>query len=135
VIKRVIPKMERRVISRSTAATVIDILKTVVEDGGTARQARITGNMVAGKTGTAQIFDQKTGKYSRKKHVSSFVGFAPADNPRIALIVVVYQPKGSSYGGVVAAPVFKNIVEHTLSYMNIPVERDENQILLVSKSR
>jgi cell division protein FtsI (penicillin-binding protein 3) len=135
VIKKVSPTMERRVISRATSETVKEILKTVVETGGTARKANIKGNLVAGKTGTAQIYDQETGRYSRKKHVSSFVGFAPADNPELAVIVVIYEPEGSSYGGVVAAPVFKNIVEHTFAYMDIPMERDENRIVLVSKSR
>jgi cell division protein FtsI (penicillin-binding protein 3) len=135
VIKKVSPTMERRVISRATSETVKEILKTVVETGGTARKANIKGNLVAGKTGTAQIYDQETGRYSRKKHVSSFVGFAPADNPELAVIVVIYEPEGSSYGGVVAAPVFKNIVEHTFAYMDIPMEREENRIVLVSKSR
>jgi cell division protein FtsI (penicillin-binding protein 3) len=135
VIKRVEPTMERRVISRATAETVKEILKTVVEEGGTARKANIKGNLVAGKTGTAQIYNHETGRYSRKKHVSSFVGFAPADNPELAVIVVIYEPEGSSYGGVVAAPVFKNIVEHTFAYMDVPMERDKNRIILVSKSR
>jgi cell division protein FtsI (penicillin-binding protein 3) len=133
IIKRATPQAERRVISSSTSETVVEILKTVVEQGGTAQKADIDGNLVAGKTGTAQIFDQDLGRYSRDKHVSSFVGFVPADNPRIALIVVLYEPKGSSYGGEVAAPVFKRIVEHTFSYLDIPMEQDENRIVLVSK--
>jgi cell division protein FtsI (penicillin-binding protein 3) len=133
IIKRVTPEAEKRVISNPTSELVVEILKTVVEEGGTAQKADINGNLVAGKTGTAQIFDQELGRYSRNKHVSSFVGFVPADNPRIALIVVIYEPKGSSYGGVVAAPVFKKIVEHTFTYLDIPMERDENRILLVSK--
>lgn len=135
VMKRRTPEVERRVVSRSTAEKVKDILKTVVEEGGTATKAYIKGNLVAGKTGTAQIFDRKTGRYSRKKYVSSFVGFVPADDPKIALIVVVYEPEGSSYGGVVAAPVFKNIIERTFAYLDVPMESDENRIILVSKSR
>jgi cell division protein FtsI (penicillin-binding protein 3) len=133
IIKRVTPEAERRVISNRTSELVVEILKTVVEEGGTAPKADINGNLVAGKTGTAQIFDQELGRYSRDKYVSSFVGFVPADNPRIALIVVIYEPKGRSYGGIVAAPVFKRIVEHTFTYLDIPMERDENRILLVSK--
>jgi cell division protein FtsI (penicillin-binding protein 3) len=133
IIKRLSPRVERRIISRKTAAQVTDILKTVVEEGGTATKAYIQGNLVAGKTGTAQIFDHKKKRYSRDKHISSFVGFVPADDPRLALIVIIYEPKGESYGGVVAAPVFKNIIEHTFAYMNVPMERDENQIILVSK--
>ena len=135
VIKRVTPKVERRVVSRKTAETVKDILKTVVEEGGTATQAYIKGNLVAGKTGTAQIFDHKKGRYSRSKYVSSFVGFVPADDPKLALIVVVYEPQKQIYGGVVAAPVFKNIVEHTFAYLNVPMERDANKIFLITKNR
>jgi len=135
VVKRVTPTIERQVVSRETAGTVKEILKMVVEEGGTARKAYVKGNLVAGKTGTAQIFDPKAGRYSRDKYVSSFVGFVPADDPKLALIVVVYEPKGRSYGGVVAAPVFKNIVEHTFSYLDVPMESYENQIVLVSKTR
>jgi cell division protein FtsI (penicillin-binding protein 3) len=135
LIKRVSPEIERRVVSMDTAETVKDILKTVVEEGGTATRAYINGNLVAGKTGTAQIFDHKRGQYSRDKYVSSFVGFVPADDPKIALIVVIYEPQGESYGGLVAAPVFRKIIEHTFAYLDVPMERDENQIVLVSESR
>ncbi len=134
-IKRNSPAEERRVISKATAATLRDILKTVVEEGGTAQKANVKGNLVAGKTGTAQIFDPKTGHYSKNRFVSSFVGFAPADNPKVALIVVVYEPTGETYGGLVAAPVFKNIIEHTFAYLDVPMETDENKILLVSRDR
>lgn len=133
VIKRFSPKVVRRVISHETAESLKEILKTVVEEGGTGHRAYIKGNLVAGKTGTAQMVDPETGSYSKDKYVSSFVGFVPADNPRIALIVVVYEPEGTRYGGVVAAPVFKRIIEHTLTYLEIPMERNENHILLVSK--
>ncbi|MBI5409017.1 MAG: penicillin-binding protein 2 [Nitrospirae bacterium] len=133
VLKRNAPTEERRVLSRTTAATMRDILKTVVEQGGTAQRAGVKGNLVAGKTGTAQIFDPKTGHYSKNRFVSSFVGFAPADDPKVALIVVVYEPVGENYGGLVAAPVFKNIIEHTFTYLDVPMEKDENNIYLVSR--
>jgi cell division protein FtsI (penicillin-binding protein 3) len=126
-------KTEGRVVSAATAETIRDILKTVVEEGGTARKAHLSGNRVAGKTGTAQIIDPETGTYSREKYVSSFVGFVPANNPLLALIVVVYEPEGSSYGGTVAAPVFRRIIEHTLTYLDIPMEREENHIRIVSR--
>ena len=135
VVKKAQPEITRQVVSRATAEKVKNILKMVVEEGGTAMQADIKGNLVAGKTGTAQVFDNKLKRYSKKKYVSSFVGFVPADDPKIALIVVVYEPKGSTYGGVVAAPVFRKIIEHTFAYLNVPMEREENQIVLVSKSR
>jgi cell division protein FtsI (penicillin-binding protein 3) len=135
VLKRIRPAAVRRVISRETAEAVKNILKTVVEEGGTARRAYIKGNLVAGKTGTAQIFDLKTRRYSKDRYVSSFVGFVPADDPKIALIVVVYEPKEETYGGIVAAPVFKNIIEHTFAYLDVPMERDENRVYLVSRFR
>jgi cell division protein FtsI (penicillin-binding protein 3) len=133
IVRSVTPTIERRVVSVETAETVKEILKTVVEVGGTAQRADVNGNLVAGKTGTAQIFDEKEGRYSKDRYVSSFVGFVPADDPKVALIVVIYEPTGKNYGGLVAAPVFKNIVEHTFAYLEVPMERDENRVFLVSK--
>lgn len=129
-----IPKYEaKKVLSRETAERFKDILKTVTQDGGTATGAAVNGNYVAGKTGTAQIVDPVTKRYSRDKYVSSFVGFVPADNPRVAMIVVVYEPKGQHYGGLVAAPVFKRIAEKALSYMEVPMEDEYRNVLVVSR--
>lgn len=123
-----------RVISERTATTFKNILKTVVEEGGTAIGAAVDGNQVAGKTGTAQLIDQKTKRYSKDRFVSSFVGFVPADDPKFAMIVVIYEPKGQNYGGVVAGPVFKNIASQSLSYLNVPRDDShEKNLLLVSK--
>jgi cell division protein FtsI/penicillin-binding protein 2 len=124
----------KRVISEKTAETFKDILKTVTEAGGTGKNASVAGNEVAGKTGTAQLINPVTKRYSKKKYVSSFVGFVPADNPRFAMIVVVHEPKGQIYGGVVAAPVFRNIANQALSYLNVPMENNpRNSSLLVFK--
>lgn len=124
----------KRVLSEKTAHTFRDILKTVVEEGGTATSAAVDGNKVAGKTGTAQMIDPRTKRYSKERFISSFVGFVPADNPKIAMIVVLYEPKGQIYGGVVAAPYFRDIAEKALSYLNIPREDSgELQLQLVSK--
>jgi len=134
IIKKTSPQVIRQVISRRTAETLKGILKTVVEEGGTGQKASIKGVSVAGKTGTAQIVDPRTGIYSKDRVVSSFVGFLPADNPVISLIVVVYEPQGGrGFGGTVAAPVFKRIAESTLIYLGVPMERDEDNILLVSR--
>jgi len=125
---------KKRVISERSAAAMRDILKTVVEEGGTATGAAIDGNKVAGKTGTAQLIDQRTKRYSRDRFISSFVGFVPAEKPRMAMIVVIHEPKGQIYGGVVAAPAFKAIADQALSYLNIP--RDDSpakNLLLVSQ--
>ena len=127
-------KEKKRAVSEKTAALFRDILKTVTEEGGTATSAAVNGNQVAGKTGTAQLIDPRTKRYSKDRFISSFVGFVPADNPKFAMIVIVYEPKGAIYGGVVAGPVFKNIADQALSYMNVP--RDDGldkNVLLVSK--
>lgn len=119
-----------RVISAATAKRLTDILCTVVEDGGTAVQANVKGYKVAGKTGTAQKYDPAIGRYSREKYTSSFVGFVPADNPRISVIVVVDEPRGEIYGGIVAAPAFRAIVEQSLTYMRVPTRLPEQMILV-----
>ncbi len=125
---------KKRILSDRTASAMRDILKTVVEEGGTATGAAIQGNKVAGKTGTAQLIDPKTRRYSRDRFISSFVGFVPADNPKLAMIVVVNEPKGQIYGGVVAAPVFKSVADQALSYLNIPMENSPaNNLLLVKR--
>ncbi len=120
----------KHIISAKTTGTFKDILKSVVE-GGTGENASVEGDEVAGKTGTAQKIDPKTKRYSREKYVSSFVGFVPADKPRFSLIVVIYDPKGQIYGGVVAAPVFRNIANQALSYLNIPRENIPHETTLL----
>jgi cell division protein FtsI (penicillin-binding protein 3) len=125
---------KKRILSERTAYAMRDILKLVVEEGGTATGAAVQGNKVAGKTGTAQLIDPKTRRYSRDRFISSFVGFVPADKPRLAMIVVVYEPKGQIYGGVVAAPVFKSVADQALSYLNIPMDDSPvKNLLLVSR--
>ena len=123
----------KRVISDHTAETFKEILKKVTGEGGTAKSAAVEGNYVAGKTGTAQVIDPLTKRYSREKFVSSFVGFVPADNPRMAMIVVIYEPKGQIYGGVVAAPVFKRISTNALSYLDVPRDDAQENIMVVAR--
>jgi cell division protein FtsI (penicillin-binding protein 3) len=124
----------KRAVSKKTAVIFKEILKTVAEQGGTGKSASVDGNSVAGKTGTAQIIDPRTKRYSKEKYVGSFVGFVPADNPMIAMIVVIYEPKGQIYGGVIAAPVFKEIAKQSLSYLNVPREDTlEKNILVVER--
>ncbi|WP_051179055.1 peptidoglycan D,D-transpeptidase FtsI family protein [Thermodesulfovibrio thiophilus] len=121
-----------RVVSEKTARIMREVLKKVTEDGGTATAAKLDGNNVAGKTGTAQKYNPKTGRYSKDSYVSSFVGFIPADNPRIAMIVVIHDPKGIHYGGVVAAPVFKAISDEALAYLNVPRDDAKEKGLVVT---
>ncbi|NLO98454.1 MAG: PASTA domain-containing protein, partial [Peptococcaceae bacterium] len=115
------PKVERQVLSRTTSKTMTDILVEVVESG-TGTSSKILGIKVAGKTGTAQKIDPQTGGYSKTDFVTSFVGFAPADNPKIAVLVIVDSPtKGIPQGGTQAGPHVKAIIEGALQYYGIPV--------------
>ena len=106
-----------RVLSESTARTMLSIMQGVTEDG-TAKLAAIPGYPVAGKTGTAQKVSN--GRYDPSKYLAAFVGIVPADNPRVVIAVMVDEPHGVHYGGVVAAPVFKEIAEATLRYLGVP---------------
>lgn len=117
-LKEVQPYVKRRVISPETARTVTTILEGVVTDG-TGGKAAIAGFRVAGKTGTAQKIDSRTGRYSASQFVSSFVGYVPANNPRLAMIVVIDEPQGESWGGTVAAPVFNRVGEQVLNYLGV----------------
>jgi cell division protein FtsI (penicillin-binding protein 3) len=119
IIKEIRPESLGRVVSADTARQVASILKSVVEEGGTGTQAFIDGYSVAGKTGTAQKVDRETRRYSDHKMASSFMGFFPAEKPQVAILVVIDEPEGVKYGGVVAAPVFKEIAQTLISYLNI----------------
>ena len=114
------PTRVRRVISEGTARDLRRILTSVVENG-TATAAQIPGLDVAGKTGTAQRIDPDTHLYDPGRHVSSFVGFLPADDPRLVGVVVVDRPGGVGYGGQVAAPCFRRIVEGTMLASRTPL--------------
>ncbi len=130
VIKKNSPEIVRRVISAGTSRTMTRILAKVTEKGGTAEKAAIPGYTVAGKTGTAQKIDPKTRKYSKDSFVSSFVGYAPAEDPAIAILVMIDEPKGVSWGGSVAAPVFRNIAGQVLNYLKIPPEKGNRALML-----
>ena len=119
ILQRFEPEEVRRVVSVETARTVKEIMQTVVLPGGTGVQAALEGYTAGGKTGTARKVDDN-GQYSNERHVASFIGFAPAENPRVAVLVVIDEPRGQIYGGAVAAPVFKKIAQTTLNLMNVP---------------
>jgi cell division protein FtsI/penicillin-binding protein 2 len=112
------PRPPRRVLSRGTAAQVSRMLEGVLAVGGTAQEASVEGYGLAGKTGTAE--KAENGGYSKTKFVASFIGYAPANNPRLLVAVMVDEPKGEIYGGAIAAPAFERIVEFALPYMRIP---------------
>lgn len=106
-----------RVISEQTAAEIMSMLTEVTQDGGTGKAAAIDGYLVAGKTGTAQAPDAN-GQLTRI--VASFVGIAPADDPRIVVSVILYDPQGEIWGGTVAAPLFKDVATFALQTLRVP---------------
>jgi cell division protein FtsI/penicillin-binding protein 2 len=107
----------RRMLSRPIAAQLVQMLKGVVAEGGTAPLAAIPGYQVAGKTGTAQ--KPGPGGYTTGKYVASFVGMVPASNPRLVVLVAVDEPHGAIWGGYVAAPAFQEIAQFDLQYLEV----------------
>ncbi len=130
LVKETLPHVKRRVVSPVTARTLTTILEGVVTSG-TGTKAAIPGFRVAGKTGTAQKVDPRTGAYSSALSVGSFVGFVPADSPRLAMIVVIDEPQGEAWGGVVAAPVFRRVGEQVLTYLGVSRD-DQVKIAMVA---
>ena len=106
-----------------------DMLSEVVSDTGTARRAALRGFKVAGKTGTSQKIIN--GTYSTRDHVASFTGFFPAQRPRLVITVVVDSPKlkGVGYGGIVAAPSFRNVAEQAANYLGIQTDEDYEKMV------
>ena len=96
------------------------MLEGVFAPGGTAPEVEIPGYTLAGKTGTAEIATENG--YSDNRFVASFIGMAPADDPRVVVSVMVSEPKNGYYGGVVAAPAFGDIASFTLPYLGVPTE-------------
>jgi len=118
--KRVPRQAGRRVISTATAAAIRQMLEGVLGPGGTASEVSIPGYKLAGKTGTASKIDPATGEYSHSAYVASFIGFAPASDPKLLCAVVVDEPQtGSIFGGTVAAPAFGQIMSFALPYMDV----------------
>jgi cell division protein FtsI (penicillin-binding protein 3) len=118
--KRVSAPNGRRIISGRTAREVREMLEGAFAPGGTASEVSIPGYKLAGKTGTANKIDPLTGEYSESRYVASFIGFAPALNPKLLIEVMVDEPQTEIYGGVVAAPAFGKIASFALRYLRIP---------------
>jgi cell division protein FtsI (penicillin-binding protein 3) len=134
VIKKIKPRLMRRVISERVALEVGRMLRQVVQEGGTGTLAEPLGYRAAGKTGTAQKLDLSLGTYSNRRYVSSFMGFMPYDNPELAILVVLDEPWPKFYGGIVAAPVFKEIGEKVLPLLNV-APRPSESVLTSWRSR
>lgn len=118
VLEKHEPEVLGQPVSSETAQTMRRLLARVTEKGGTGRRARVDGFSVCGKTGTAQ--KPEAGGYSDVNHMASFVGFLPAENPEIGIIVVVDEPQPIHTGGVVAAPVFQAIASQAVRYLDVP---------------
>lgn len=111
------PVVRQRVLLQQTAEQLTTLLTGVVERG-TGKQAAVEGYAVAGKTGTAQ--KTEGGGYSHRKLLASFVGYVPADAPRLAILVMIDEPQKTTWGGTAAAPVFKRVAQQALHYLQIP---------------
>jgi len=129
-VRRVEPRAVRQVVSLETARTLSRMLVRVVEHG-TGHLAAVPGYDVAGKTGTAQKLDPATRRYSRAPGVLSFVGFVPADEPRLVLLVLLDEPKTEKWGSEAAAPVFSAIAGPVLRYLEVS-PRDAAPIQIVT---
>ena len=108
----------RRVVSRAVSQQMLSMLRGVVLEG-TGTEAAIPGYTVAGKTGTAAKIESN-GRYSTSRYVASFVGMVPATKPRLVIMVLVDEPRGNIYGGVVAAPAFRQIARFNLQHLEVP---------------
>ena len=127
------PTPIRQVITKETATQMTKILEQVVSDG-TGGLAKIPGINVAGKTGTAQKVDPKTGQYSPTDFIASFAAYAPAEDPKIAVLVIIDTPKegGSHQGGTLGGPRAKAIIEGALQYFGYPVAKDTASTVTIS---
>jgi cell division protein FtsI (penicillin-binding protein 3) len=123
------PEILRQVIREETAQKLSRLLETVIEKGGTGTSARLEGYRVAGKTGTAQKVNPGQKGYAKNQYVASFVGYAPARDPKLVVLVSIDEPRGDYYGGIVSAPVFREIMNQSLAYLKVapdPVYLAEN---------
>ena len=121
LLKSGAPAEGARVVSARTAREILAMLELAVQPGGTAPRARIMGWRVAGKTGTAH--KQENGGYATDKYIASFVGLAPASDPRLVVAVMIDEPSdGQYYGGIVAAPVFAHVMRGALRSLGVPYD-------------
>lgn len=120
VLRRMSPEIRRQAVSEKTSDTMRDILRRVVEEG-TGKRAQIAGYSVGGKTGTAQ--KAENGIYVPGKFIAVFAGFTPVEKPRIMCVVMVEEPKGAHYGGTVAAPVVREVLQSAIAYFGLQPDK------------
>lgn len=129
LIKLKEPSIGQQVLSPQTARRMREMLELVVQPGGTAPKAQVAGYRVAGKTGTAQKVDH--GVYAPGRYVASFIGMAPASNPRLIIAVMIDEPSnGQYYGGAVAAPVFSTVMSGALRMLAVPQDAPSNNVVI-----
>ncbi|MTI15248.1 penicillin-binding protein 2 [Sansalvadorimonas verongulae] len=135
LIKRDIPAESHQVIPPIVAENVLDMMKSVTSNTGTAHRARIDGYEVAGKTGTAQKL--VGGKYSSSSHIALFAGVVPVNNPRIAMVIMVDGPSaGQYYGGLISAPVFSRVAGEAMRVLGVPPDSaDQHQMVAGTASQ
>jgi len=125
------PAEGKRVLSQDTALAVSEMLEMVTQPGGTAPQARVDGYRVAGKTGTAH--KPEGNGYAKNRYLSTFIGYAPASNPRFVIAVMLDEPSAGKYfGGAVAAPVFSRVMAGTLRMHNVPHDAPSGNVMSVT---
>lgn len=125
LVREASPRVRRRVVSPGVARQLAEMLVAVTEDGGTGVEAAVPGYLVAGKTATAQKADPRSGRYSLDDYVASFVGFVPADKPRIVIAVTIDSPRADHAGGNVAAPVFREVARTQMALLATPSGRSK----------
>jgi len=126
-IKQFAPQKVGQAISEKTAEIVTNMMRTVVESGGTGVSAYLEGYSVCGKTGTSEKAEK--GGYTQDDYTASFVGFLPAENPQLAIVVIIDEPQEIHYGGIVAAPAFREIAKEVINYLNIPSKKDLERLI------
>jgi len=125
IIKKFNREPLREVVSPGIAREVLEMMESAVQEGGTARRGRIPGIRISAKTGTAQVADPKTGKYSEIDFIASYLGIFPTDDPQLIIYTVIHLPRGDNYyGSRIAAPVFKQTAENLISYLGITRNSD-----------
>lgn len=125
VVRRFEREPVREVISSRTASTMLELMKSATEPGGTARRIDVEGVEVAAKTGTAEVFDPDLGAYSDEHFIASTLALFPADNPELLVYLVIDHPRGDEfYGGRIAAPAVDSLIEFLVPYWDIPRDTD-----------
>ena len=125
----------RRVIDERTAATMREMMEQVILQGTGKGFAQPLGYTAAGKTGTAQKIDPATGRYAKRAYEDSFIGFAPLNNPVVTILVNLDSPENGQEGGPTAGPIFKEVAEQTLAYLNVPHDMPEPPALEMAALR